>query len=106
MKLQFVLTGGLLLLLLIIIPSRYGSFRLIDIPGLRSIMPITMQQFVQHVTESTQRGVAHLRDDWLPESCAIMEVNREEVEKWMPQDDEVRKSFNFYLFFIFWFSFC
>ncbi|XP_052779096.1 dynein axonemal heavy chain 3-like isoform X2 [Mya arenaria] len=68
--------------------EKYGSFRLIDIPGLRSVMPITMQGFLSHVQESTMRGVTHLRDDWLPESCAIMDMRREEVELWMPHDAE------------------
>ncbi|XP_053376707.1 dynein axonemal heavy chain 3-like [Mercenaria mercenaria] len=69
--------------------SKYGDFRLIDIPGLLEIMPITMEDFLKHVQESTKAGVEKLRYDWLPECCAIVDMRREEVEQWMPQDNEV-----------------
>ena len=52
-------------------------------------MPITMEHFLEHVEQSTTDGVNKLRYDWLPECCAIIDMRREEVEEWMPKDDEV-----------------
>ena len=69
---------------------RYGAFRLIDLPGLKKIMPVTMENFLEHVEKSTSDGVNKLRYDWLPECCAIIDMRRDDVEKWMPQEDEVR----------------
>ncbi|KAH3881436.1 hypothetical protein DPMN_005362, partial [Dreissena polymorpha] len=69
--------------------EKYGTFRLIDIPGLHAVMPVTMETFLQHVQRSTKVGVSHLENDWLPECCGIVDLRREEVEQWMPQDDEV-----------------
>ncbi|KAL4226016.1 hypothetical protein ACF0H5_014003 [Mactra antiquata] len=68
--------------------TKYGLFRLIDIPGLREVMPVTMEDFLKHVQKSTKAGVEKMRYEWLPECCAIVDMKREEVEKWMPQDDE------------------
>ena len=69
---------------------RYGAFRLIDLPGLKKVMPVTMENFLEHVEKSTSDGVNKLRYDWLPECCAIIDMRRDDVEKWMPQEDEVR----------------
>ena len=52
-------------------------------------MPVTMEDFLKHVEQSTTSGVEKLRNDWLPECCAIVDMRREEVEQWMPQDNEV-----------------
>ena len=68
---------------------RYGTFRLIDLPGLKKIMPVTMENFLEHVEKSTTKGVNTLRYDWLPECCAIIDMRRDDVEKWMPEDNEV-----------------
>lgn len=57
-------------------------------------MPITMENILKHVQQSTNEGVKKLRDDWLPECCAIVDMRREEVESWMPQNDEVRFDMN------------
>lgn len=85
---------------------RYGSFRLIDIPGLREVMPITMEEFLKHVEKSTKAGVEKLRFDWLPECCAIVDMKREEVEKWMPQDNDVSHAYLLDLLVILKLSFC
>ena len=53
-------------------------------------MPVTMEDFLKHVQKSAQTGLEKLRYDWLPECCAIIDMRRDEVEKWMPQDDEVK----------------
>lgn len=70
-------------------PFSFGSFRLIDIPGLRDIMPVTMETLVQHVTDSSEAGAQQLRDEWIPECCRIVDELRDEVEAWMPMDDNV-----------------
>ena len=69
---------------------RYGDFRLIDIPGLRAIMPVTMETFLEHVSASSKQAAQVLRTQWLPECCRIVDDQRDEVEKWMPEDDSVR----------------
>ena len=84
----------------ILFMCRYGDFRLIDIPGLREVMPVTMESFMKHVERSSTEGVKVLRDMWLPECCAIVDMRRDQVESWMPQDDEVGTSVLFVFFYI------
>ena len=68
---------------------RYGSFRLIDIPGLREIMPVTMEMFVDHVKQSSAAGAERLKKEWIPECCQIIDSKRDDIEAWMPMDDPV-----------------
>ncbi|KAL3852322.1 hypothetical protein ACJMK2_015979 [Sinanodonta woodiana] len=66
---------------------KYGKFRLIDIPGLRKVMPITMEKFTEHVQNSSKSGSQKLQHDWLAECCAVVEENQDEIEAWMQQDN-------------------
>ena len=69
---------------------RYGSLRLIDIPHLRSVMPLTMEAMTASVEATSARGAALLSGDWISECCDIVDDNRDAIESWMPPDDEVR----------------
>lgn len=65
---------------------RYGEFRLIDIPHLREVMPLTMENFYKNIKQSSKAASEKLRYQWLPEVCEIVDNHRETVEEWMPQD--------------------
>ena len=69
--------------------SRYGSLRLIDIPHLRTVMPLTMEDIRESVVETSKKGAELLNDQWVMECCDIVDDNRDAVEKWMPGDEEV-----------------
>ena len=68
---------------------RYGRFRLIDIPGLRDIMPVTMETFIDHVKASSKKGAEILSTQWVAECCAIIDDRRDMIEGIMPSDDQV-----------------
>ena len=78
--------------LMICFSSRYGNFRLIDIPGLKRIMPVTMATFMKHVADSSLKGARLLTEHWLKECCSIIDDRREDIEYLMPLDDQVRNS--------------
>ena len=65
---------------------RYGDFRLINIPHLREVMPLTMENFYKNIKQSSKAAAEQLRYQWLPEVCEIVDSHRETVEQWMPQD--------------------
>ena len=54
---------------------------------------------MKHVERSSTEGVKVLRDMWLPECCAIVDMRRDQVESWMPQDDEVGTSVLFFFLY-------
>lgn len=70
----------------VLICCRYGEFRLIDIPHLREVMPLTMENFYKNIKQSSKAASEKLRYQWLPEVCEIVDNHRETVEEWMPQD--------------------
>ena len=69
--------------------SRYGDFRLTDIPELRKIMPVTMEDFIEHVKESSKKGAEILRTQWVNECCDIIDEHRDNIEDLMPADNPV-----------------
>ena len=68
---------------------RYGSLRLIDIPGVRASAPITMQEFKDHVIASSSSGRDVLLKQWMSEACDLISDLRDDVEALMPMDNEV-----------------
>ncbi len=69
--------------------SRYDAVRLIDMPHLRQVMPVTMEDFTAHVTESSQSAARKLQTQWVKECCEIIDAQQDNIESLMPQDDEV-----------------
>ena len=80
--------------------SRYKDLRLIDIPGLKALMPITMETFLKHVQDSSKAGAGVLENVWLADCCNLIDQFRDEVEAWMPPDAVYLKKilFQYYLF--------
>ncbi|XP_064633532.1 dynein axonemal heavy chain 3-like isoform X2 [Lineus longissimus] len=71
--------------------TKYGEFRLIDIPNLKLVMPLTMELFLEHVQNSSRLASAILRTDWATECCNIIGEHRDDIEDWMPiGDNELR----------------
>ncbi|GFO22914.1 dynein heavy chain 3, axonemal [Plakobranchus ocellatus] len=65
---------------------KYANFRLIDILGLRAIMPVTMETFLKHVQDSSKAGAELLEHRWLSDCTDLIDDMREAVEEWMPAD--------------------
>ncbi|XP_076448252.1 dynein axonemal heavy chain 3-like [Babylonia areolata] len=59
---------------------KYGSFRLIDIPGLRQVMPVTMETFLKHVQDSSRAGARRLAKEWMSECSDIVDSYRDSIE--------------------------
>ncbi|XP_055958183.1 dynein axonemal heavy chain 3 [Patella vulgata] len=68
--------------------TKYADFRLIDIPKLRQIMPITMEEFLKHVQTSSKEGARYLRKTWLNDCCDIVDELRDDVEAMMPKHNQ------------------
>lgn len=64
----------------------YADFRLIDIPKLKSKMPLTLSSFIELVKQSSQHGTHVLRSKWIEECCSIVNDHRDDIESWMPAD--------------------
>ncbi|CAH2277605.1 Hypothetical predicted protein [Pelobates cultripes] len=69
--------------------SKYDTFRLFDFKNLLSIVPMKLDDLVNHMTNIAKRRSEILEDTWLKDCCDIVTSNREEIEMVMPQDDEV-----------------
>ena len=62
---------------------------MIDIANLREIMPVTMEDFIEHVKASSKKGAEILKTQWLTECCDIIDEQRDNIEELMPSDDPV-----------------
>ncbi|KAK7495478.1 hypothetical protein BaRGS_00013176, partial [Batillaria attramentaria] len=85
MKTELYITHPVMNKILFHFQTKYGDFRLIDIPGLKEVMPVTMETFLKHVQESSRAAAKRLSRDWLAECCAIIDDHRDIVEMWMPR---------------------
>ncbi|XP_071960977.1 dynein axonemal heavy chain 3-like [Antedon mediterranea] len=70
--------------------TKYIDFRLIDIPGLKSIQPITLEKFFEYVVESCRRGRQRLENEWLVECANIVGDQRANIEELMTEDEVFR----------------
>ncbi|XP_062599902.1 dynein axonemal heavy chain 3-like [Saccostrea cucullata] len=90
MKSDLFITHPVMNTILYHFQTKYGDFRLIDIPHLREVMPLTMVNFYKNVKQSSLAAAERLRYEWLPEVCEIVDSHRDTVEDWMPQDSGLR----------------
>ncbi|CAH1783206.1 unnamed protein product, partial [Owenia fusiformis] len=88
MTTELYITHSIMPALLYHFEAKYGTFRLIDIPGLKKIMPITMESFLEHVSNSSHHGAKILKEEWLVECCDIIDEWRDNLEEWMPNGDQ------------------
>ncbi|XP_023932407.1 dynein heavy chain 3, axonemal [Lingula anatina] len=70
--------------------KNYADFRLIDLPGLKKRMPITMEKLKSNVESTCKAGSSLLKNQWINECCAIVDDLRDDVEAWMPDSAELR----------------
>ncbi|XP_078276213.1 dynein axonemal heavy chain 3-like [Rhinoraja longicauda] len=82
------ITHPVMSIILLNFQTRYRNFRLIEIEALEPCFPFTLDQLIDQVTMVTKTRVTTLRDQWLTDCCEIIGENREQVESWMPQDDQ------------------
>ncbi|KAK7101862.1 hypothetical protein V1264_020178 [Littorina saxatilis] len=102
MKTELYITHPVLNKILYNFEFKYGKLRLIDIPGLKQIMPVTMETFLKHVQESSRAGARVLAKEWIQECCDIVDSRREEIESFTPrrqpgfQDERIEKMDRFF----------
>ena len=68
---------------------RYGDIRLLSVSKLRRLMPMTMPELEQHITESCRSAADTLLQNWLPESAVLVDEHRDLIEDCMPADNVV-----------------
>uniref|UniRef100_A0A8C5PIE1 AAA+ ATPase domain-containing protein n=1 Tax=Leptobrachium leishanense TaxID=445787 RepID=A0A8C5PIE1_9ANUR len=69
--------------------TKYDTFRLVDLESLLSIVPMKLDELVNHMSNDAEKRSEILRESWLKDCCDIVITNREDIESSMPQDDEV-----------------
>ncbi|XP_033642613.1 dynein heavy chain 3, axonemal-like [Asterias rubens] len=90
MATQLYITHPVMTSILYLWETKYFTFRLIDIPGLKKVMPLTMEAFLDHVESSSKKGREILDKEWMSECTAIVGRNQDEIERWMPVDEDTR----------------
>jgi hypothetical protein len=70
-----------------IICFRYSDLRLIDIPGIKASLPMTIEQLLQHVEQSCENSASILRDKWIPSCVKIISDRRDDVEAVMSENE-------------------
>ena len=78
---------GLNVLILI---SSYSSLRLLDVPSIYSLMPLTVDELKIEVTRASAEVVEILNHHWIEECAHIVRENKESVEAAAEPEDEVK----------------
>ena len=52
-------------------------------------MPVTMENMLESVEASSTAGAEMFVQQWLPECSDIIDKHRDQVESWMPEEDQV-----------------
>ena len=68
---------------------RYGDLRLLSVPELRRLMPMTMPELERHITDSCLGAAETLLNHWLPEAANLVDGHRDLIEECMPSDNVV-----------------
>ncbi|MEE6480199.1 hypothetical protein FKM82_012486 [Ascaphus truei] len=68
--------------------AKYTTFRLVDVDNLLNIVPVMLDQLVNHMVFLAKKRSEILRESWLKDCCDIVNGNRDSLEAVMPQDDE------------------
>lgn len=66
--------------------SRYAHLRMLDRPGMEEIMPLTPEAFLEHIKNTTKQTREILMNDWLEECADMIDDERDEIERWMPEN--------------------
>ncbi|PVD24893.1 hypothetical protein C0Q70_15383 [Pomacea canaliculata] len=90
METDLYITHPVMIKILYHFESKYGTLRLIDLPGLKGQMPVTMETFVKHVQDSSAEGFQRLSRDWVAECCTIVDEHRDAIEMTMPRETKER----------------
>ncbi|CAI9574021.1 unnamed protein product [Staurois parvus] len=71
--------------------TKYANFRLLDIDNLMHIVPMKMNEFLNHIRSEARKKSEELQETWLRDCCDIVTQNRENIESEMPQDEKLRR---------------
>ena len=67
--------------------------RLLDIPTIYSLMPLTVEELKTEVTRASAQVLQVLTHRWIEECAEIVRENKESVEATVENEDEVRYFF-------------
>lgn len=70
--------------------AKYSKFRLIDIKHMKSIMPLTLDEFIKYINNEVYEKSKLLLSTWHQGCADIIVTHRESIENLMPSDDQVR----------------
>ncbi|XP_053575219.1 dynein axonemal heavy chain 3-like [Bombina bombina] len=88
MKNNLYITHPIMSAVLLNFYTKYATFRLIDTDNLLETVPVMLDQLVIHMSYIAKKRSEMLQASWLKDCCDIVNKNREQIEKIMPQDDE------------------
>ncbi|XP_030856161.1 dynein heavy chain 3, axonemal-like [Strongylocentrotus purpuratus] len=63
---------------------------MLDRPGMEEIMPLTPEVFLDHIKNTTKQTREILMNDWLEECADMIDDERDEIERWMPENQDGR----------------
>nr|XP_054750956.1 dynein axonemal heavy chain 3-like isoform X12 [Lytechinus pictus] len=70
--------------------TQYAHLRMLDRPGIEEIMPLTPETFLDHIKNTTKQTREILINDWLEECANMIDDERDEIERWMPESSDGR----------------
>ncbi|KAG2469298.1 DYH7 protein, partial [Polypterus senegalus] len=74
--------------------SKYQTFRLLDLDEFSGKLPLSLDQVVNLMLSMVSYKAKLLQDTWLQECAQIVEISRDSIEAWMPQDNERMRRMN------------
>ncbi|XP_041458176.1 dynein heavy chain 3, axonemal-like isoform X7 [Lytechinus variegatus] len=70
--------------------TQYAHLRMLDRLGIEEIMPLTPEAFLYHIKNTTKQTREILINDWLEECANMIDDERDEIERWMPESSDGR----------------
>ncbi|XP_051776026.1 dynein axonemal heavy chain 3-like isoform X1 [Erpetoichthys calabaricus] len=71
--------------------NKYQTFRLLDLDEFSGKLPLSLDQVVNLILSMVSYKAKLLQDTWLQECAQIVEISRDSIEAWMPQDNETQR---------------
>ncbi|XP_018409373.1 PREDICTED: dynein heavy chain 3, axonemal-like [Nanorana parkeri] len=71
--------------------TKYANFRLLNMVALMNIVPMKLDEFINHIRNDVRKKSEELKETWLRDCCNTVTQNRENIESEMPQDEKLRR---------------
>lgn len=69
--------------------KKYFEFRMIDLDFIKTQMPLTLDEFSSMIKQQTEKNRNFIIENWLSECADIISNQREEIENYLSQDENV-----------------